>query len=240
MPQDVNDLGQPLGFVVPDWSPRSRPSATSMQGRACRLEHADVERHAAELHDANTRDAAGRMWTYMSYGPFPSLAVYRTWFLETCGTQDPLFFAIIDLATGRAAGLASYLRIDPVNGCIEVGHLAFSPALQRTAAATEAMYLMMKRVFAAGYRRYEWKCNALNSASRTAAERLGFRYEGTFRQATVVKGRNRDTAWYSILDREWPLLEGAFGEWLSPQNFDSSGRQKLSLSRLTRSAQPRA
>jgi len=207
-----------------------------MIGRCVRLERAEVRRHAEDLFRANAQDARGSLWTYMSYGPFADQATYRDWMAATCIASDPLFFAIIDLARGVAVGLASYLRIDPANGCIEVGHLAFSPLLQRTAAATEAMYLMMQRVFAAGYRRYEWKCDALNAASRAAAERLGFYYEGLFRQATVVKARNRDTAWYSILDGEWPLIDAAFRAWLAPGNFDSSGRQRISLSHLTRQA----
>jgi RimJ/RimL family protein N-acetyltransferase len=153
---------------------------------------------------------------------------------ETCFTADPLFFAVIDLATGRAAGVAAYMRIQPTAGSIEVGHVHFSPRLQRTRAATEAMYLMMQRAFALGYRRYEWKCDALNAASRAAAERLGFSFEGIFRQATVYKGRSRDTAWYAVTDREWPALERAFEAWLQPQNLDAAGRQRVSLSAIRR------
>jgi len=144
-------------------------------------------------------------------------------------SEDPLFFAIVDAASGRAAGIGSYLRIGPASGSIEVGHLQFSPRLQRTPAATEAMQLMMCNAFELGYRRYEWKCDALNAASRRAAERLGFRFEGVFRQATVYKGRSRDTAWYSIIDQEWPGLERAFRMWLEPGNFDHDGRQRRSL-----------
>src|SRR5262249_42598244 len=135
-------------------------------------------------------------------------------------STDPVFLAIVDAATGLAAGVASYLRIDPPNGSIEVGHIALSPRLQRTPAATESMYLMMNWAFSAGYRRYEWKCNALNEASRRAAMRLGLSYEGVFRQAAVVKGRNRDTAWYATIDSEWPALKQAFERWLDPANFD--------------------
>jgi RimJ/RimL family protein N-acetyltransferase len=144
-------------------------------------------------------------------------------------SADPLFFAVVDAASGRAAGVASYLRIDPVNGVIEVGHLAFAPQLQRTRVATEAMYLMMKHAFSLGYRRYEWKCDALNAPSRRAAERLGFTFEGVFRQAIVYKGRSRDTAWFSVIDSEWPVLETAFLAWLDPDNFDADGRQRRSL-----------
>jgi len=147
--------------------------------------------------------------------------------------NDPQFHTIVDLSTQRAAGVASYLRIDPAAGSIEVGHINYSPRLQRTVASTEAMYLMMRRAFELGYRRYEWKCNALNAPSRAAAQRLGFSYEGVFRQATVVKGRNRDTAWYAMIDREWPAIDRAFQRWLDPSNFDEVGRQRTSLGDLT-------
>ena len=173
------------------------------------------------------------MWTYMGYGPFADLRAYTNWMERACLGPDPLFFAIIDRRTDRAAGVASYLRIDPENGSIEVGHIAYSPLLQRTAAATEAMYLMMRWAFNAGYRRYEWKCNALNAPSRAAALRLGFSFEGVFRQATIVKSRNRDTAWYAVIDAEWPALDTAYRAWLAPGNFDSAGRQRVPLTALT-------
>ena len=151
------------------------------------------------------------MWTYMAYGPFASFAEYRAWMEQACRGEDPLFHAIRDKRTGRAGGVASYLRIDPPFGVIEIGHIALSPALQDNAASTEAMYLMMARVFdELGYRRYEWKCDALNEPSRSAAERLGFTFEGIFRQATMYKGRNRDTAWYAVIDEEWPALKAAY------------------------------
>jgi RimJ/RimL family protein N-acetyltransferase len=204
-----------------------------MQGRFARVEPLDVERHAAELFAANSADVGGGMWTYMGYGPFASLADYRAWAEASARSDDPLFHAIVDLSTGRAAGIASYLRIEPAVGVVEVGHIALSPALQRTAAATEAMWLMMRRVFEElGYRRYEWKCDALNAPSRRAAERLGFTYEGTFRQATIYKGRNRDTAWFSIIDKEWPAIDAAFRAWLAPEGFDDTGRQRRRLSEL--------
>jgi RimJ/RimL family protein N-acetyltransferase len=204
-----------------------------MTGRYCRLERLSSARHAADLHAANVRDADGRMWAYLPYGPFESQAAYAAWIDRDCTGADPLFFAIVDAATGKATGVASYLRIEPAVGCIEVGHLAFSPLLQRSPAATEAMFLMMERIYDAGYRRYEWKCNALNAPSRTAAMRLGFSYEGVFRQATIVKGRNRDTAWYASIDREWPALRAAFRMWLDPSNFDERGQQRVSLRALT-------
>jgi RimJ/RimL family protein N-acetyltransferase len=229
----LNRLGQPVGEPVTDWIPPSRPPRESMAGRLCRLEPLEAERHAGELHRANAEDTENRLWTYMAYGPFETLDEFTALLAPLCLTADPLFFAIIDAASGRAVGVASYLRIDPANGCIEVGHIAYAPALQRTPAATEAMYLMMRRVFELGYRRYEWKCDALNAPSRAAALRLGFTFEGVFRQAVVYKGRNRDTAWYSIIDSEWPRLEKAFVSWLDPANFDAGGRQRVRLSGLT-------
>ncbi|RPI15988.1 MAG: N-acetyltransferase [Lysobacterales bacterium] len=219
----------PVGPPVPDWQPRPRPSRSPLQGRHCRVEPLSVARRARELHEANGEDREGRMWTYLLYGPHATLADYVAWLEPREASADPLFFTIVDEATDRGVGLASYLRIEPEHGTIEVGHLQYSPRLQRTAAATEAMYLMMKQAFDLGYRRYEWKCDALNTASRRAAERLGFRYEGTFRQAVVYKGRNRDTAWYSVIDAEWPALAAALGRWLDPANFDKQGRQRRSL-----------
>jgi RimJ/RimL family protein N-acetyltransferase len=174
------------------------------------------------------------MWTYLAYGPFASLTSYREWMQSVCKANDPLFFAVIDLKSRQPVGVASYLRIDPAVGSIEVGHLAYSPLLQRTPAATESMFLMMRQAFQLGYRRYEWKCDALNAPSRSAAERLGFTFEGIFRQATIYKQRNRDTAWYSIIDTEWPRLETAFQWWLDPANFDAQGKQQIRLSDLTK------
>ena len=232
----VNALGQRVGVPLADWKRPPRPPRTAMEGRTCRVEPLDVERHADELFAANALDADGRGWTYLPYGPFADRAPYLEWMRATCLGDDPLFHAIVDRASGRAVGVASYLRIDPVAGSIEVGHLRFSPLLQRSVASTEAMYLMMKRAFELGYRRYEWKCDALNAPSRAAADRLGFSYEGLFRQALVYKGRNRDTAWYSIVDHEFPRLAGAFESWLDPANFDEAGRQRRRLSDLTAEA----
>ena len=229
MSQRVNAFGQPIGPPLPGWQPAARPTRTSLEGRFCRVEPLDVARHARDLHDANSADPEGRMWTYLFSGPFGSFEEYRAWLEPRPASEDPLFFAFVDLASGCAVGLGSYLRIEPANGVIEVGHLQFSPRMQRTPVATEAMYLMMRNAFALGYRRYEWKCDALNAASRRAAERLGFTFEGVFRQAIVYKGRNRDTAWYSILDKEWPALDAAFRAWLLPANFDADGRQLRGL-----------
>jgi len=228
-----NPLGQPVGAPLPDWTVPPPPSRKTLSGRFCRLEPLDAHQHKADLYAALAQDKNGRGWTYLPYGPFASESDFTQWLEAYCVTTDPLFFAIVDLASGRAAGLASYLRILPAQGSIEVGHLNFSPVLQRTPAATEAMVLMIREAFALGYRRYEWKCDALNAASRRAAQRLGLSFEGIFRQATVVKGRNRDTAWYAAIDLEWPALEEVFCRWLSAENFDAQGKQRQSLSSLT-------
>lgn len=204
-----------------------------MAGQYCVVEPLDPNVHAEALYAANAADAPGVMWTYLPYGPFDTLPSYRAWMDDVSRGRDPFYYAIVDLATGKAAGVASHLRIDPRNGSIEVGHIAYSPLLQRARAATEAMYLLMERAFALGYRRYEWKCNALNAPSRVAAQRLGLSYEGVFRQAVISKGRNRDTAWYAAIDKEWPALEEAFVRWLAPANFDGEGTQRTRLSDLT-------
>ncbi len=233
MPATTNHLGQPIGFSVPDWTPAERPPRAPMEGRWCRVEPLDVARHGAELFAAFAEDLEGRIWTYMGYGPFETRAAFEDWVTAACLGEDPLFHAIVEGASGRALGVASYLRIEPATGVIEVGHINYAPSLQRTAAATEAMYLMMRRAFdELGYRRYEWKCDSRNAPSCAAAERLGFRYEGTFRQAVVTKDRNRDTAWYSILDADWPALRSAFEAWLDPTNFDAAGVQRRSLGEL--------
>jgi RimJ/RimL family protein N-acetyltransferase len=204
-----------------------------MAGRFCRVEPLDPERHGADLYAANSLDREGRNFTYLSGGPFATREAYFAWLNDFCRGDDPLFHAIVDAASGKAAGVASFMRIDPRNGVIEVGHINLSPLLQRRPAATEAMFLMMKRAFDLGYRRYEWKCDSLNAPSRAAAQRLGFSFEGIFRQAIVYKGRSRDTAWYSIVDGEWPALRAAFERWLEPANFDAAGNQRASLSALT-------
>jgi len=201
-----------------------------MPGRFCRLEPLDVARHAQELFEAFGADTENRIWTYLSVGPFDDFGAYRVWLEQSCLGDDPLFFAVIDRNTNKAVGVASYLRIDPANGVIEVGSINYSPALQGTAAGTEAMYLMMKRVFdELGYRRYEWKCDTLNAGSKRAAARLGFTYEGMFRQAVLYKGRNRDTAWFAIIDKDWPDIKAAFTAWLAPENLSADGDQKKSL-----------
>ncbi len=218
---------------MPDWKPVPRPPREAMQGRYCRVEPVDPARHAQDLFHANRADPSGRNFTYLFSGPFDTFDAYRAWLAGAAPGDDPLFHAIVDRETGKAAGVATYMRIDVQHGVIEVGNINYAPALQRRRAATEAMYLMMQRVFALGYRRYEWKCDALNAPSRAAAKRLGFSYEGLFRQAVVYKGRSRDTAWYSIIDSEWPELDHAYQRWLDPSNFDADGVQRVRLSELT-------
>ncbi len=236
----TNELGQPIGNPVSDWVRRPRPSRTPMQGRLCRVEPLRATAHAAVLHESHALDAEGRNWTYLPYGPFGSEQEYRGWVESKESLDDPVFYAIVAAPEERPVGVASYLRIDPDMGVIEVGHLSYSPALQRTAAATEAMYLMMRHAFDdLGYRRYEWKCDSHNHPSRNAALRLGFRFEGIFKQAVVMKGRNRDTAWYSITDAEWPELRRALADWLDPGNFDAEGRQKKRLESQLAARPPR-
>jgi RimJ/RimL family protein N-acetyltransferase len=232
-PTNTNHLGQAVGFPVDGWTTRPRPPHTPILGRFCRVEPVDVQRHARQLFDAQAEDRDGRNWTYLGVGPFETFDRYRAWLSEMAVLEDPLFHAIIDASSGEAIGVAAYMRIDPPNGVIEVGHINYSPRLQRTPAGTEAMYLMMRRAFdELGYRRYEWKCDDLNAPSRKAAARYGFTFEGIFRQATVYKGRSRDTAWFSILDSEWPARKATFERWFAPENFDAAGRQRLSLSQI--------
>ena len=222
-----------LGARVPNWTSPPAPDDTlRLEGRYARLEPLRAEKHAALLYRAF--DGHDAVWGYMPYGPFSSAAQYHRWVRDTESQTDPFFLAIFDRDTGRWGGVASFLRINPDAGSIEVGHIAMAPVLQRTRAATEALYLTMQWAFDAGYRRFEWKCNALNLASRRAAQRLGLSYEGVFRQATVIKGRNRDTAWFAAIDSEWPALDEAFQMWLAPANFDAEGQQIERLSDLTR------
>jgi RimJ/RimL family protein N-acetyltransferase len=223
-----------VGPDVPGWTRRPAPPRAPMEGRYARLEPLDPVRHGPSIHAANATDTAGSMWRWLPYGPFATEAEWREWAIPMAASPDPLFFSILDRATGGAVGVASYLAIEPAHGSIEVGHIAYSPVLQRTPAATDAMYLMMRTAFELGYRRYEWKCDSLNGPSRAAAQRLGLSYEGVFRQHRVVKGHNRDSAWYAAVDSEWPALRAAFERWLDPANFDGDGRQRERLSDLTR------
>lgn len=230
MASRMNEHGQPIGLPVPGWQGARPPVREPIPGRHCRLEPLDAARHAEALFRAYAADPHGANWTYLPYGPFATLAGYRAWLEEKQASAEECFFTIVDPASGQPVGVAAYLRIAPQTGSIEIGHLSYAPALQRTVASTEAMYRMMARVFDDwGYRRYEWKCDALNAPSRAAATRLGFRFEGVFRQLMVVKGRNRDTAWFSIIDAEWPALRAGFEAWLSPANFDERGHQRRRL-----------
>ena len=216
-----------------DPSPAPRPQAVVLTGRLVTLRPLDKASQAAALYLATHGAQKEQLWRYMTDGPYPSLAAYDTAFEKKQASVDPLFLTIVDNATLQPVGHASYLRIEPAHRVIEVGNIMFSPALQRTPGATEAMYLMARHAFQdLGCRRYEWKCNALNQPSRAAALRLGFTFEGIFRQHMIIKGQNRDTAWFSMLDAEWPRRQAKFEQWLSPSNFDAGGRQKLSLSSL--------
>ncbi len=210
------------------------PPRENLSGNYCRLEPLDADRHARDLFDAQAEDAEGRRWTYSFFGPFENFAAFETWCRAAQVAQDMLFFAIVDRTTDRALGYASYMRIVPAHGVIEIGNIFFAPRLARTRAATEAMFLFMQQAFALGYRRYEWKCDSGNLPSRAAAQRLGFTYEGLFRRAIVNKGRNRDTTWFAVIDEDWNGgLRDAYLRWLDPANFDARGGQKLRLSELT-------
>ena len=227
----------PLGQPLPDWLPRQLPPLAAMNGRYCRVEPIDSTRHSEALYAAYVTDREGRLWTYLPWGPYsgPEELCARIDVVRDSGVRPE--YALIDLASGKPFGQASYLNIDPAAGSIEVGGIVYAPEFQRGIAATEAMYLMMRCVFdELGYRRYAWQCNSLNARSRAAATRLGFTFEGVWRQANVHKGRNRDTAWFSILDSEWPGIKTAFERWLAPENFDAEARQKMRLSVLTAAA----
>jgi len=231
---------QPVGPPVPHWTARPRPAREPVAGHYCRLEPLDAERHGAELYAAFSQAPDGSDWTYTYAGPFPDEASYLAYARTAQDSQDPQHYAVIDLASGRATGTLAAMRIDPANGVIEVGSVAYSRRLKRTPAATEAQYLLMRRAFdELGYRRYEWKCDSLNAPSRAAALRLGFQFEGIFRQAVVYKGRNRDTAWFSIIDSEWPAVRGGMEQWLAPDNFDAQGKQRRRLAELIAAARPK-
>ena len=220
------DDPQPLGPPV-DATPARRPAAVSLVGRFGSVERLDIARHGDSLWEA----VAGhdRIWTYMSYGPFADRTAFLAWLAERQKLDDPFYYAVVDRAR-RAVGVESLLAIRPDMRVVEVGHVLLSPALQRTALATEAQYLLARYVFETlGYRRYEWKCDALNAASRRAALRFGFVFEGIFRCHMITKGRSRDTTWLAMLDSNWPARREAFERWLAPENFDAEGRQKTSL-----------
>lgn len=229
----LNTFGQPVGPAVDGWSPRPRPQRTDMVGRYCRLEPVNVQRHGAELFAAYMEAPDGRDWTYLFAERPQSQEAFHAYLAKLEKSDDPLHFTIIDTEAGTAVGTAALMRIEPAHGVIEVGSITFSPRLQKTRAATESMYLMMRRAFdELGYRRYEWKCDSLNAPSRAAAARYGFTFEGIFRKAIVYKERSRDTAWYSITVDEWPRVRAAFEAWLDPANFSANGKQKRRLADL--------
>ncbi|MEH6835931.1 MULTISPECIES: GNAT family N-acetyltransferase [Falsihalocynthiibacter] len=220
-----------FGDDVGGWTVPPRPEPFEMKGDFVALERLNADLHAADLHGANSVDDA--LWDYLPYGPFPSAADYLRWARSVEEKDDPYFYAVRDLKNGHVCGVLSFLRISPEAGGIEIGHINFAPELQKTRAATEAFYLAMEWAFEAGYRRFEWKCDANNIPSRRAAQRLGLSYEGVFRQAAIVKGKNRDTVWFAAIDKEWPALREAYKTWLAPQNFSESGAQIISLKDLT-------
>lgn len=223
---------QRLGAEVTGFRSPPRPPHDVLEGRSVRLEPLSADAHAADLHRAY--QGHDWLWTYLRYGPFETAADYHRWCAGQETGEDPRFFVLRDRATGHCGGIVSFLRIDDRDGVIEVGHICIAPEMQQSLPFTEAMRLMMGWAFDMGYRRYEWKCDSLNTPSRRAAQRLGFSFEGVFRQHHVVRGRNRDSAWYSILDSEWPALRDAFDNWLAPGNFGTDGRQHHALSQATR------
>ena len=213
----------------------------AIDGDLVRLEVLEPPRHAASLFTSSHVPGAESLWEHLPYGPFAGQAEFATWLEQRAASTDPLFFAVVDWESMRALGMASFLRIEPDHGVIEIGHIWFAPELQRTRKATEAIFLLAKTAFDdLGYRRLEWKCDSLNLPSRRAADRFGFNFEGIFRQHMIVKGRNRDTAWFSMTDGEWPLRKAAFEAWLSAENFDETGRQRKALSELRASLQPQS
>ena len=226
-----NVFGQPVGAAVPGWTPRPWPSRTPLAGRFCRLEPLDAARHADALHAAYAQAPDARDWTYLPDEREPDLPALRAVIAARAGFADPLHMAVV--RDGAAVGTAALMRIDPANGVIEIGHIHFAPRLQRTTAATEALFLLMRRAFdELGYRRLEWKCDSLNAPSRRAAARLGFAFEGIFRNALVTKERNRDTAWHAIAAQDWPAVRDGFERWMAPGNFDGQGRQIADLATI--------
>ena len=229
----LNEFQQPIGAALPGWQGAQLPGAQPLVGRYCRLERIDVERHAADLYEAYRDAPDARDWTYLFAGPFDTFEAYRTYLTAAAKLADPMHHAVIDSASGKAVGTLALMRIDAPNGVIEIGSVTYSPRMKRTRISTEAMSLLMRYVFEElGYRRFEWKCDSLNAPSRTAALRYGFKFEGIFRQAVVTRQRNRDTAWYSILDSEYPTLKAAYSQWLDASNFDAQGKQIRRLADL--------
>ena len=230
--EPLPSTGQPVGLKVANPSPAPRPGPVTLKGRFGSVEKLDPDRHGATMWEAIR--GHDELWTYNGNGPFPEAVGFATWLAERATLDDPYYFSIVD-AAGRSLGMLTLMEIRPATRVIEVGHVCYGPTLQRTPLATEAQYLLARYAFETlGYRRYEWKCHSFNEPSRRAALRLGFTYEGIFRQHTIVKGRNRDTAWFSMLDSEWPARQAAFERWLAPENFDRDGRQRRSLAALNK------
>jgi RimJ/RimL family protein N-acetyltransferase len=230
---------EPIPSQLLNWTPAIAPDRSALNGDLVKMELLDPDRHAESLFRSSHDPGAERLWDHMGYGPFADQAEFSTWLEAGAASSDPLFFAVVDRKSMRAVGMASYLRIVPEHGVIEIGHIWFAPALQRTRQATESIFLLASHAFdELGYRRLEWKCNSLNKASRCAAERFGFTPEGVFRQHMVAKDRNRDTAWFSITDGEWPIRRAAFLAWLAPENFDESGRQRQALAAIRADLEP--
>jgi RimJ/RimL family protein N-acetyltransferase len=227
----VKKVERPVGPVVDPLPVGNVPDMRPLHGRWMRLDHVSAVKHAADLYvsfDGN--DPEGRIWTYLGYGPFASLEEFTEWVKAREAARDPWFYAFVRRDTGKAVGMGSFMRNDAANGVIEIGHIWMSPGLQQTREATETIYLMMRHCFDdLGVRRLEWKCDSLNAPSRKAADRFGFTFEGIFRQHYIIKGRNRDTAWYAMLDTEWPKARTAFEAWLREDNFEASGQQKAKL-----------
>lgn len=225
-----NTFDQAIGESIAGWQEKQFPSCNLLLGRLCRLERLSPKHHAQDLFTTLCARQFDKNWTYLPYGPFADYDSFNQWLSASAQLEDPLFFSVIDEATNQAVGLVSYLRVDPKVGVAEVGHIHFSSKIQQTAIASESMYLMMQYLFdELGYRRYEWKCDSLNAPSKKAALRLGFEYEGTFKQATIYKNRNRDTAWYAIIDKQWPAIKQSFQVWLDVNNFDDEGCQQTKL-----------
>lgn len=224
-----NELERSLTETLQDWKPRPRPARIVLDGTYVRLEPIDAARHGESLFEmATAEDAEGRFRWLFDTKP-GTRADFQPWLDKSAASEDPLFFVVIDKASGKMAGRQTLMRIDPAHGVIEIGNIYWSDIVARKPAATEAQFLFARYVFELGYRRYEWKCNNHNEPSKRAAERFGFKFEGIFRQHMVAKGENRDTAWYSIIDSEWPALRRAYEAWLAPENFDAQGQQKRKL-----------
>ena len=236
LPHELDKVtGLPIGLTLANPAPAKRPERVVLDGRYCRLEPLDPKRHGDDLFRASTPPDGRARFLYLPEDPPASRPAFTPWLEKSAASSDPLYFAVIDKATGRVEGRQTYLRIDPPQQSIEIGHIYWGPSMARSRLSTEANFLFAKYAFdMLGYRRFEWKCNALNAPSRTAALRLGFAYEGLFRRAAIVKeGRSRDTTWYAMIGEDWPAIKAAYETWLAPENFDAAGRQRQSLSALT-------